>query len=84
MILFLFSLAPLDPIAIAHIEELTCSLKSNVTIAIVTHNMQQAGRISDYTAFGYLGELVEFNQTKVIFTKPTNALTEQYITGHFG
>lgn len=84
LLLFDEPTSALDPIATAHIEELTCSLKSKVTIAIVTHNMQQAARISDFTAFMYLGELVEFNPTKVIFTKPTNALTEQYITGHFG
>jgi phosphate transport system ATP-binding protein len=74
----------LDPIATAHIEELVCELKKKVTILIVTHNMQQAGRVSDETAFMYLGELIECGITKKIFTKPENKLTEQYITGHFG
>jgi len=74
----------LDPIATAHIEELINELKVDYTIAIVTHNMQQAGRISDYTAFMYMGELVEFEGTDKIFTNPSKKLTEQYITGHFG
>jgi len=74
----------LDPIATAHVEELVCELKKSVTILIVTHNMQQAGRVSDETAFMYLGELIEFASTSKIFTKPDQKLTEQYITGHFG
>jgi phosphate transport system ATP-binding protein len=74
----------LDPIATARVEELVTELKKNVTILIVTHNMQQAGRISDYTAFMYMGELVEFDRTEKIFTAPTNKLTEDYITGRFG
>jgi len=74
----------LDPIATARVEELVTELKKNVTILIVTHNMQQAGRISDYTAFMYMGELVEFDRTEKIFTAPSNKLTEDYITGRFG
>lgn len=74
----------LDPIATARIEELVMDLKNHVSILIVTHNMQQAGRVSDYTAFMYLGELVEFDKTDKIFTNPGKKLTEQYITGHFG
>ena len=74
----------LDPIATAHIEELVMELKKRVTIVIVTHNMQQAARVSDFTAFMYLGALVEFDETKTIFTNPSQRLTEQYITGHFG
>jgi phosphate transport system ATP-binding protein len=74
----------LDPIATARVEELVTELKKNVTILIVTHNMQQAGRISDYTAFMYMGELVEFDRTEKIFTTPTVKLTEEYITGRFG
>ena len=74
----------LDPISTAQIEELIHELKQDYTIAIVTHNMQQAGRVSDYTAFMYMGELVEFNRTDKIFTNPDEKLTEQYITGHFG
>jgi len=74
----------LDPIATAHIEELVCELKKRVTIIIVTHNMQQAGRVSDETAFMYLGQLIESGHTKKIFTNPEHKLTEQYITGHFG
>jgi phosphate transport system ATP-binding protein len=74
----------LDPIATARVEELVTELKKNVTILIVTHNMQQAGRISDYTAFMYMGELVEFDRTEKIFTAPANKLTEDYITGRFG
>jgi phosphate transport system ATP-binding protein len=74
----------LDPIATARIEELMAELKKRVTILIVTHNMQQAGRISDYTAFMYLGELVEFDRTEKIFTTPSKKLTEEYITGRFG
>lgn len=74
----------LDPIATARVEELVTELKKNVTILIVTHNMQQAGRISDHTAFMYMGELVEFDRTEKIFTTPTKKLTEDYITGRFG
>ncbi len=74
----------LDPISTAKIEELIIELKKKVTIVIVTHNMQQAARISDYTGFMYLGELIEFNPTEKIFTKPDKKLTEDYITGRFG
>jgi len=74
----------LDPIATAKIEELILKLKKNFTILIVTHNMQQAARISDYTAFFYLGELVEFDTTSRIFTNPANKRTEDYVTGRFG
>ena len=74
----------LDPIATLKIEELIDELKQRVTIVIVTHNMQQAARVADYTAFFYLGELVEFDRTDVLFTKPSNSRTEDYITGRFG
>src|SRR2546423_796507 len=74
----------LDPIATAKIEELIYELKTNYTIVTVTHNMQQAGRISDYTAFLYLGRLIEFGPTTKIFTNPTEKQTEDYITGRFG
>ncbi len=74
----------LDPIATAKIEELIVSLKENYTVVIVTHNMQQAARVSDYTAFMYLGELVETGPTKEIFEYPKSELTEKYITGEFG
>jgi len=74
----------LDPIATAKIEDLLFDLKQNYTIAIVTHNMQQAARIADYTAFMYLGELIEFGETKRIFENPEEELTEKYITGRFG
>jgi phosphate transport system ATP-binding protein len=74
----------LDPISTAKIEELISELKQEYTIAIVTHNMQQAARISDYTAFMYLGELIEFNVTDTIFIKPSKKQTEDYITGRFG
>ena len=74
----------LDPISTAKVEELVNELKSEYTIAIVTHNMQQAARISDYTAYMYLGELVEFGNTNQIFIKPTKKATEDYITGRFG
>ncbi|MBC8109036.1 MAG: phosphate ABC transporter ATP-binding protein [Anaerolineae bacterium] len=74
----------LDPIATARIEELIGVLREHVTIIIVTHNMQQAARVSDKTAFMYLGELVEFDRTEKIFTNPSNKLTEEYITGRFG
>ncbi len=74
----------LDPIATAKIEELILELKKDYTIVIVTHNMQQAMRISDKTAFFYLGELIEFNHTNIIFTRPGKQQTEDYITGRFG
>ena len=74
----------LDPISTAKIEELIFELKKKYTIVIVTHNMQQAARVSDYTAFFYLGELVEVDRTEKIFTKPGQQLTENYITGKFG
>jgi phosphate transport system ATP-binding protein len=74
----------LDPIATGKIEELIFDLKKNYTIVIVTHNMQQAARISDYTAFFLMGNLVEFNTTEQIFRQPTQAKTEEYITGRFG
>jgi len=74
----------LDPISTAKIEELLNELKRDFTIVIVTHNMQQAARISDYTAYMYLGELIEFGQTDSIFIKPKNKQTEDYITGRFG
>ena len=74
----------LDPIATASIEELIADLKSKITILIVTHNMQQAARVSDYTAYMYLGELIEFGVTDAIFIKPKNKQTEDYITGRFG
>ena len=74
----------IDPVATAKIEELIASLKDNYTIAIVTHNMQQAARISDYTAFFYQGVIVEFGVTKSMFMKPKNKKTEDYITGRFG
>lgn len=74
----------LDPISTAKIEELIYELKTQYTIVIVTHNMQQAGRVSDRTAFFYLGELVEFDDTKKIFTNPADVRTQNYITGRFG
>jgi phosphate transport system ATP-binding protein len=74
----------LDPISTAKIEELIYELKNDFTIIIVTHNMQQAGRISDTTAFFYLGELVEVDNTKKIFTNPNDTRTQNYITGRFG
>ena len=74
----------LDPIATAKIEELIHELKERVTIVIVTHNMQQAARVSDFTAFFYLGELVEFGETGTLFTAPERRQTEDYITGRFG
>ncbi len=74
----------LDPIATAKIEDLLFDLKDRYTIAIVTHNMQQAARIADYTAFMYMGQLIEFDDTKKIFENPDNELTEKYITGRFG
>lgn len=74
----------LDPISTAHIEELIVELKNKVTILIVTHNLHQAARVSDHTAFMYLGDLIEFGDTKQIFTNPSNQRTENYITGRFG
>ena len=74
----------LDPIATARIEELIHELRSSYTIVIVTHNMQQAARVSDFTAFMYLGELVEFGSTSMIFTNPNDRRTQDYITGRFG
>ena len=74
----------LDPIATASIEELITDLKKRITILIVTHNMQQAARVSDYTAYMYLGELIEFGRTDELFIKPKNRQTEDYITGRFG
>jgi phosphate transport system ATP-binding protein len=74
----------LDPIASAKIEELMNELRKELTVIIVTHNMQQAARVSDYTAFMYLGELVEYGPTKQIFENPQKELTERYISGKFG
>ncbi len=74
----------LDPIATAKIEKLVIELKQNYAVVIVTHNMQQASRISDYTAFMYMGKLVEFGETNQIFENPKDKLTEKYITGEFG
>jgi phosphate transport system ATP-binding protein len=74
----------LDPISTARVEELIHELKKDYTIVIVTHNMQQAARVSDYTAYMYLGELIEFNDTDKIFTNPSRKETEDYITGKFG
>jgi phosphate transport system ATP-binding protein len=74
----------LDPIATAKVEELIAELKDRFTIVIVTHNMQQAGRCSDHTAFLYLGRLVEMDRTEKIFTNPSRQQTEDYITGRFG
>jgi phosphate transport system ATP-binding protein len=74
----------LDPISTAKIEELVIELRKSITIIIVTHNMQQAARVSDYTAFMYLGEIIEFAPTEQLFTAPKEKLTEDYITGRFG
>lgn len=74
----------LDPISTSKIEELINELKDNYTIVIVTHNMQQAARVSDYTAFFYLGELIEYDKTRKIFTGPSKKQTEDYVTGRFG
>lgn len=74
----------LDPISTSKIEELIYELKSKYTIIIVTHNMQQAGRVSDKTAFFYLGDLIEFDDTPVIFTNPADPRTQSYVTGRFG
>ena len=74
----------LDPISTAHIEKLIDELKEDFTIVIVTHNMQQAARVSDYTAYMYLGDLIEFGETSAVFTNPKRKETEDYITGRFG
>jgi phosphate transport system ATP-binding protein len=84
VILFDEPCSALDPISTAKIEELIDELKIDYTIAIVTHNMQQAARVSDFTAFMYLGELVEFGETTRIFTNPNDRRTQDYITGRFG
>jgi phosphate transport system ATP-binding protein len=84
LLLFDEPTSALDPIATASIEELITSLKETVSILIVTHNMQQAARCSDYTAFLYMGELVEFGDTDQIFVRPSKKETEDYITGRFG
>jgi phosphate transport system ATP-binding protein len=74
----------LDPISTGKVEELITELKNDYTVVIVTHNMQQAARCSDYTAYMYLGDLVEFGDTEQMFTKPNRKETEDYITGRFG
>ncbi len=74
----------LDPISTSKIEELIYNLKNNYSIVIVTHNMQQAARVSDMTAFFYLGKLIEFSKTRRMFTNPKEILTEEYVTGKFG
>ena len=74
----------LDPIATARIEELLRELKQKYTIVIVTHSMQQAARVSDFTAFFYMGELIEYGDTETMFTRPSQKKTEEYITGRFG
>ena len=74
----------LDPIATAKIEELITELKDSVTVLIVTHNMQQAARVSDYTAFMHLGKLIEYADTETLFTNPGEKQTEDYITGRYG
>ena len=84
VILFDEPCSALDPISTAKIEELIDELKQEFTIVIVTHNMQQAARVSQNTAFMYLGELVEFDATSKIFTTPTDKRTQDYITGRFG
>ncbi len=84
LLLFDEPTSALDPIATASIEQLISELKSRVTILIVTHNMQQAARVSDYTAYMYLGEMIEFGVTETLFVKPTKKQTEDYITGRFG
>ncbi len=84
VILFDEPCSAIDPIATAKVEDLIENLKKRYTVVIVTHNMQQAARVSDYTAFMMLGELIEFDRTEKIFTNPANKLTEDYITGRFG
>jgi phosphate transport system ATP-binding protein len=76
--------AALDPISTSKVEDLVVELKKTVTIIIVTHNMQQAARVADYTSFMYLGKQIEFDVTNKIFTTPSNPMTEQYLTGRFG
>ncbi len=84
VILFDEPCSALDPISTAKIEELIDELKDDYTIAIVTHNMQQAARVSDFTAFMYLGELIEYGETTRMFTTPNDHRTQDYITGRFG
>jgi phosphate transport system ATP-binding protein len=84
IVLFDEPTSALDPIATASIEELMSELRKKVTILIVTHSMQQAARISDYTAFMYLGELMEFNETEVMFNRPSNKRTQDYLGGRIG
>jgi phosphate transport system ATP-binding protein len=84
VILFDESTSALDPISSQKIEELMVELKKDVTIVAVTHNMQQAARVSDYTALMYLGELVEYGDTQTIFTRPKNKMTGEYVSGRFG
>ncbi|MFN9506677.1 MAG: phosphate ABC transporter ATP-binding protein PstB, partial [Rubrivivax sp.] len=84
LLLFDEPTSALDPIATGSIEELIGQIKQKVTVLIVTHNMQQAARVSDYTAYMYLGELIEFGSTNDVFTKPARKETEDYITGRFG
>ncbi len=84
VVLFDEPTSALDPIATSKIEELIVELKKRVTVIIVTHNLQQAGRISDMTAFMYLGELIEFGETNRVFTNPAKPQTEDYISGRFG
>jgi phosphate transport system ATP-binding protein len=84
IILFDEPCSAIDPIATAKIEDLIERLKATYTVVIVTHNMQQAARVSDYTAFLMLGELIEFDETRTIFTAPSQKMTEDYITGRFG
>jgi len=84
VILFDEPCSAIDPIATAKIEDLIHELKKSYTVVIVTHNMQQAARVSDFTAFMMLGELIEFDRTDKVFTNPSNKMTEDYITGRFG
>jgi phosphate transport system ATP-binding protein len=84
VILFDEPCSALDPISTAKIEELIDELAGDYTIAIVTHNMQQAARVSHYTAFMYLGEMIEFNETDTVFTSPRDKRTQDYVTGRFG
>lgn len=84
VILFDESTSALDPISTQKIEELMVELKKEVTIVAVTHNMQQAARVSDYTALMYLGELMEYGDTQTVFTRPKNKMTEEYVSGRFG
>ena len=84
VILFDEPCSALDPIATAKIEDLIIKLKIDYTVVIVTHNMQQAARVSDQTAFFYIGEMIEYDKTDKMFTNPSNKLTEDYVTGRFG